>query len=109
MGAIQSELKIVIHGPKMNKNERFTLHQNYPNPTDNETYFVYNLTRDGMVSINLFNTNGKWIENIMEDRFHKKGRHISKVKTNHLPSGIYLFILYSKAEGYKTIRFMVKK
>ena len=109
MGSVQSELKIVIHGPKMNKNERFTLHQNYPNPTDNETYFVYNLTWDGMVSINLFNTNGKWIENMMEDRFHKKGRHIIKVKTNHLPSGIYLFILYSKAEGYKTIRFMVKK
>lgn len=108
-GEVSSYFSLTVVGPGISEKDKFKLFQNYPNLTNDETYFVYNLSQNGNVEIDLFNINGQWIENLMKNRFHKKGRHIIKVSLNHLSSGTYIFRLYSKTEGARSIKFMVIK
>ena len=106
-GSIVATFTLIVGGPDISEKGEFKLYQNYPNPTDGVTYFVYNLTQSSWVRIDVFDSNGRLARNIMVDRKHEKGRHILKLNTLGYPSGVYLLRIYSAKEGHQAIKFMV--
>lgn len=106
-GSIVATFTLIVGGPDISEKGEFKLYQNYPNPTNGVTYFVYNLTQSSWVRIDVYDSNGRLARNIMFDRKHEKGRHILKLNTLGYPSGVYLLRIYSAKEGHQAIKFMV--
>lgn len=67
-GALVATFTLIVGGPDISEKGEFKLHQNYPNPTDGVTYFVYDLTQSSLVRIDVLGTNGKLIRNLMLNR-----------------------------------------
>jgi len=106
-GALVATFTLIVGGPDISGKGEFKLHQNYPNPTDGVTYFVYDLTQSSWVRIDVLGTNGKLIRNLMLNRYHQKGRYILKLNTQSYNSGVYFLRIYSAKEGHQAIKFMV--
>ena len=54
--------------------DQFFLHQNYPNPFNPMTSISYDLAQNGMVSLSIFDLNGKIIKNLVNE-FQNAGNH----------------------------------
>ncbi len=55
--------------------DQFFLHQNYPNPFNPMTSISYDLAQNGMVSLSIFDLNGKIIKNLVNE-FQNAGNHL---------------------------------
>ncbi|MCB0853041.1 MAG: T9SS type A sorting domain-containing protein, partial [Bacteroidetes bacterium] len=71
-------------------NQIFTLGQNYPNPTGTNTVIPFTLSASGKVSIQLYDTSGKMIRNLMNQYLHE-GAHEVKVNLQSVPAGTYYY------------------
>ncbi|MDA0936551.1 MAG: T9SS type A sorting domain-containing protein [Bacteroidetes bacterium] len=100
---------MIVNGPNVNKEDRFRLYQNYPNPASALTYFVYHLTQKGEVSIDILDINGKTIKTIMSQQVHGEGRYSIQLNVEAMASNLYFMRLYSNSEGTRTIKFVVEK
>ncbi|MBN2790589.1 MAG: T9SS type A sorting domain-containing protein [Candidatus Delongbacteria bacterium] len=78
----------------INNNE---LEQNYPNPFNNETNIDYVLDNIGNVEINIYNSNGQFIQNLVNGVVNK-GIHSATFKAINLNSGVYYYNL--KIDGF---------
>ena len=77
--------------------QNFTLEQNYPNPFNPSTTIIYNLSNDELVSLEIFNLNGKKIRTLVNE-YQNSGPNkvIWNADDNHgrkVPAGIYLYSL----------------
>ena len=75
----------------------FTLHENYPNPFNGHTNFVFQLQHDSSVDLSIFDLKGNLIKKIIND-FKQSGNHkINWNATNQygqkISSGVYLYRL----------------
>jgi len=68
----------------------FKLYQNYPNPFNNETKIAYQIGENAFVRINLFNTKGEFVENLIASNM-ERGRHIFTFNTDRLNTGVYFY------------------
>ncbi len=87
--------------------EDFSLHQNYPNPFNPETTIGYTLNNSGTVKINIFNIQGKLIDELFNG-FQPSGYHNITWKAIDIPSGIY-FCRVSSGSVEKTIKMLLVK
>ena len=108
-GTSTTEFTLIVNGPNVNKEDRFRLYQNYPNPASTLTYFVYHLTQKGEVSIDILDINGKTIKTIMSQQVHGEGRYSIQLNVEAMASNLYFMRLYSNSEGTRTIKFVVEK
>ena len=77
--------------------DQFFLHQNYPNPFNPMTSISYDLAQNGMVSLSIFDLNGKIIKNLVNE-FQNAGNHLLiwdgvNFKGEEVSSGLYLYVL----------------
>ena len=75
--------------------QSFTLEQNYPNPFNPSTTILYNLSRDELISFEIFNLNGKKVRTLVNE-YQNSGpkKVIWNGDNNHgqqVPSGLYLY------------------
>ncbi len=92
--------------------QQFNLYPTYPNPFNNSTQIQFNISRPGYVSIGVYDSNGKWVTNIIE-------KHINSIRThtldwngvdmngNLVSSGSYLIVMkYAKAIISRKVTFI---
>ena len=77
--------------------DQFLLHQNYPNPFNPMTSISYDLAQNGMVSLSIFDLNGKIIKNLVNE-FQNAGNHLLtwdgvNFAGEEVSSGLYLYVL----------------
>jgi hypothetical protein len=70
----------------------FELHQNYPNPFNNSTQIQFRLEKASNVELNIFNSKGEFVHNLIEDKLNK-GNHSYTLKAVEINSGIYFYRL----------------
>ncbi|GIV45475.1 MAG: hypothetical protein KatS3mg036_0293 [Ignavibacterium sp.] len=86
--------------------EPFELHQNFPNPFNNETKirFTFRSDKQKLVSLKVFNILGQNVKVLFND-FRSAGDYEFDFKTNDLPNGIYFLRL--EIDNYSQTRKMV--
>ena len=92
----------------------FRLHQNYPNPFNPETWLPYQLAKDAVVTINIYNIKGQLIRTLTLGN-QKAGTYMTRNKAAHwdgknetgesVSNGVYFYQL--KAGDFVATRKMV--
>ena len=80
------------------------LKQNYPNPFNPTTTIEFDIENKGMVSLNIYNQEGKIVRNAV-DNFMNAGKHSVGVDLSNLSAGTYYYIL--KVDGISEAKKMV--
>ena len=68
------------------------LNQNYPNPLNPSTIISFEIPKDQKVKVDLFNTLGQFVKNII-DQYLASGSHTVSFDASFLPSGLYFYRL----------------
>jgi len=84
------------------------LSQNVPNPFNQKTEFHYNLKRNGMVSLNIFDLHGRKIVRLINE-FQVKGNYSKTFDAGHLPEGVYFYQLSVGNEAVATKKMVIVK
>ncbi|MBK7255417.1 MAG: T9SS type A sorting domain-containing protein [Ignavibacteria bacterium] len=72
----------------------FNLSQNYPNPFNPSTIIRYTLPESGIVSLNVYDVNGKEVTQLM-NKYYAKGNYEIRFDGTQLSSGVYFYKLTS--------------
>jgi len=90
------------------------LKQNYPNPFNPETWIPYELAKDAVVSVEIYNPMGQLVRTL-DIGFQARGRYVSREKAAYwdgrndsgekVASGVYFYVF--KASEYTQTRKMV--
>jgi len=99
--SVQGAGKVTISPPFPTQ---FALHQNHPNPFNPETQISFDVPRESMVRLDIFNMAGQLTTRLVEEAF-VAGQHTVTWTPTGLPSGVYIYRL--QAEGYVEIRKML--
>ena len=86
---------------------QFQLLQNYPNPFNGRTTITYDLPKASHVTIDVFDIQGKFVENLLDDNLNP-GRHSLVWNANQVSSGVYLLKL-SADENMDFIKLLYVK
>lgn len=70
----------------------YRLYPNYPNPFNPETVIRYSLSRPGLVTIEVYDINGRLIRNLVNER-RSAGNHEVTFSAKNLSTGIYFYQL----------------
>ena len=69
----------------------------FPNPFNYFFTYIFSLEKAANVSLRLFDSNGKWITNIIQNTYYEKGKHKttwnSFIHNNLIPSTYYIVVL----------------
>lgn len=84
---------------KEEKEVVFSLQQNYPNPFNPETVIPYSIPQSSHVRIDIYNILGEKIETL-ENTHKKAGLHYATWNAHHIPSGMYVYTIYTDT-GYR--------
>ncbi len=79
-----------------NSPANFSLSQNYPNPFNPNTKIIFNIEKDEIVSLKIFDILGREVATLVNSKIHK-GKHEIIWNASNLPSGVYIYRL--KANG----------
>ncbi|MCF7809537.1 right-handed parallel beta-helix repeat-containing protein [bacterium] len=93
--------------PLENPVRSFSLMEPYPNPFNSRSTISFNLTKSGMIQLNLIDLNGKQVKRIINKEL-SSGSHVSCIKAEGLPSGIYILQL-SAIEGTSTKKIVLTR
>ena len=77
----------------------YNLYQNYPNPFNPATIIKFNIEKEGMTNLNIFDILGKEVMSLVHKNLNT-GQYTITVNSNKLKSGIYIYKLES---GGKTL------
>jgi len=66
--------------------------KNYPNPFNNETVISWNLQKSGQVELNIFNSKGQLVKNLVNEA-ENKGKHSAVFNADGMQTGIYFYQL----------------
>lgn len=91
--------------------ESFHLYQNYPNPFNPATKIKFDLNKDGIVRLEIFDISGKSIS-VPVNGQERSGKHEIEFNGNGLSSGIYFYRLNftssdRNSTGYTEVRKMI--
>lgn len=93
---------VIERGPEVPKD--FKLVQNYPNPFNPTTTIIYDLPKESTVKLKVFNSIGKEIRTLVNER-QNAGRYTIDFDGSNLSSGVYYYSL--TAGEYREVRKMV--
>ena len=71
---------------------KFVLSQNYPNPFNPTTDIKYDLPKSGLVSLRVYDINGRLIKEIVNQK-QVAGSYTARFDASNLSSGIYFYKL----------------
>ncbi len=85
----------------------FKLYQNYPNPFNPSTKITFDIPKESMVSIKVYDISGRLVNTITNDRY-LPGSYSLNFNSGKLASGVYIYRLIS--DGYsKSLKFTLIK
>ncbi|MCB5267833.1 MAG: C25 family cysteine peptidase [Candidatus Cloacimonetes bacterium] len=86
--------------------------QNYPNPFNPNTNIAFNLTRDGFVKLNIFNTKGQKVRSLHQGQLGKGSHTLAwdgcDENGRGLASGIYFYRLESNGQAQTRKMLLMK-
>ncbi|MCB9058518.1 MAG: DUF362 domain-containing protein [Calditrichae bacterium] len=85
-----------IEAEKIQKPSSYVLMQNYPNPFNPSTTIQFNLSENGNVKLDIFNSQGTVVDVLAEGHF-SRGSHMVVWNSKNLPSGTYFYRLRAGA------------
>jgi hypothetical protein len=85
----------------------FVLNQNYPNPFNPSTQIAFSVTKDGPVTLRVFDILGRQVATLVNEN-RKPGQYTERFDGNRLASGVYMYVLQS-GEGRLTSRMILSK
>lgn len=91
-----------VHSP-----ETFSLTQNFPNPFNPSTQIVFSVTKEGPVTLRVFDILGREVATLVNGN-RKAGEYSERFVGSRLASGVYMYVLQS-AEGRLTSRMILSK
>ncbi len=86
MGIVPTSIEEI----QLNKNEDFTLDQNYPNPFSGKTVISFRIPENDFVSLKVYNMLGVEIAELAGKRF-EAGNHSLEFESGQLPKGKYFY------------------
>lgn len=69
----------------------FDLNQNYPNPFNPATTITYNLPKDAVVTLKVYNSLGQEVATLMDREYAEAGENQVIFNSAALPSGVYYY------------------
>ena len=87
--------------------KHFQLAQNFPNPFNPETQIEYTLIKPQQVKLQIFNTQGQYIETLVDER-QSAGVHTVTFEAQQLPSGIYFYRLETEIKNQMRRMLLLK-
>jgi len=81
--------------------------QNYPNPFNNSTIIRYELPYDEYITLNVFNTIGEKVAELVND-FQQAGYYEISFNADNLSSGIYIVTLNSSTTFINSKMILLK-
>jgi len=91
-GVFSYSLRVKVESQPEKKPHLFQLKQNYPNPFNNSTVIEYKLKEPTDVSLDLYDINGKWIKNLVNES-KAPGIYKAGLSLNSHASGVYFYKL----------------
>ena len=107
-GKTTTNFTLIINGPQKELLKNYKLFQNYPNPSEEITYFTYRLSVSAKITITINTMDGRMISIPVLNQSKPAGVHTFKMNVSHLNAGVYILRLKSTNEGDKTRMFVVK-
>jgi hypothetical protein len=95
-------ITVVVSAPR-----EFTLAQNYPNPFNPSTKISFTLTKEGPVSLRVYDILGREVSTLVNE-YRKPGQYTETFNGNQMSSGVYVCVL-SSSEGRLTAQMMLLK
>ena len=84
--------------------EDFQLYQNYPNPFNPATTITYQLPKDGMVTLKVYDMLGTEVANLVNEK-KIAGKYEVKFNASNLASGVYIY--WFNINEYVSVKKMV--
>jgi len=84
------------------------LYQNYPNPFNNETKIQFSLVKASQIELNIFNSKGEFVQNLVSSNLNK-GKHSFSFKADNINSGIYFYKLSIEGVAKETKKMLYLK
>jgi hypothetical protein len=84
----------------------FKLYQNYPNPFNPSTKIIFNLPKDGQVSLIIYNPLAQEIK-VITNKHYYAGSHSIEFRGDNLPSGLYFCELKVNDMHVNTIKMVL--
>lgn len=101
------EVSITNTGSTVSGIKGYVLHDNYPNPFNNETMIKYSLPKNGYVSITVYDIMGREISTLISKE-QKAGTYSIRFNGNSLSTGVYFYRMVT--DGFtQTKRFVLVK
>ena len=91
-----------VHSPA-----KFSLTQNFPNPFNPSTQIVFSVTKEGPVTLRVFDILGREVATLVNGN-RKPGEYTERFDGTRLASGVYMYVLQA-AEGRLTSRMILSK
>ena len=76
----------------------FAIHSVYPNPFNPSTDISFNIELSGLVSLIIYDVNGREVQNVINNEYLNAGTHSISWNGTQFPSGIYFIYLHSGSE-----------
>ena len=94
------------------KPELFTLHNNYPNPFNPNTYISYDLSKNSFVDISIFNLEGRKVKTLLKSSQIKGYKTILWNGTNNInktvSAGLYIYTITAENKSQSRKMVMLK-
>jgi hypothetical protein len=101
---LNSPMAVDISGTEGLVPSEFALLQNYPNPFNPTTTINYNLPKQAMVEISIFNALGERVAMLVNE-IKEAGRHTVEFNATGYSSGIYFYQI--KANDFISVKKMI--
>jgi hypothetical protein len=85
----------------------FTLQQNYPNPFNPSTLISFATTKEGPVSLRVYDILGREVTTLVNET-RKSGQYTERFDGSRVASGVYVYVLKS-SEGRRSSRMTLSK
>lgn len=87
----------------------FSLNQNYPNPFNPVTNISFNLKKQAVITLKIFNLAGEEVETLINGEYMQQGSTSIMYNASKLSSGIYFYSLYIDGIKADTKKMMLVK
>ncbi|MBN8569998.1 MAG: SBBP repeat-containing protein [Ignavibacteria bacterium] len=91
---IKYSQSVGINSTNTQISEKYFLAQNYPNPFNPTTNIIYSLTKDGFVTIKVFDVDGKMVKELVSE-FKETGNYSIVFDGSSFASGLYFYRIES--------------
>jgi hypothetical protein len=87
-----------------NQPDKFSLEQNYPNPFNPNTNIKFEIPKDGMVKLTVFDVSGREVEAVVNEQL-SAGTYSVDFNASRLSTGVYFYRL--ETEGFTDTKKMI--